>query len=83
MPKDSIKAKMIQFQLEKGLGINRSHYMFYDNQFQNIQDFKTVISRLADFFGVNKTNVIYRLEGLGLIKRGNEVLTVGQIISRI
>lgn len=58
------------FLFRKLIGIRRHNQIYLDNQPVNQDDFYKTVNYLVNTFGVSKTSIIYRLEGLNLIKYG-------------
>ncbi|WP_256010226.1 ImmA/IrrE family metallo-endopeptidase [Desertivirga xinjiangensis] len=69
MPRRSLLAQLICWQIEHG--IRNKGTMFLDYQEQNILDFKKVITLLAYKFEVSRTILEYRMRDLEIIKYKN------------
>lgn len=67
MPKNSIILRLIAIQKE--LGISKQGSIYLDNQDCNKKDYREIVKCLADFFGVGKNSIEYRLNDLGLVHR--------------
>lgn len=67
MPKTSIIARLIDIQ--KQLGISKPGSIFLDNQQCNKDDYWDITKWLANYFGVGRNSIEYRLNDLGLIKK--------------
>lgn len=49
------------------IGISRPHHIYLDEQKINQQDYYKTVNYLADYFGISKTSVKYRIEEFDLI----------------
>ncbi|WP_037316022.1 ImmA/IrrE family metallo-endopeptidase [Salegentibacter sp. Hel_I_6] len=67
MPEETIIARLIDIQTK--MGISKQGRIYLDNQSINKIDFRSIVEKLATFFGVSKISIEYRLESLGLIDR--------------
>lgn len=70
LPRKSLIYKLIDYQ--ESQGIRNKGTMYYDHQPVNIADFHETINYLSQYFKVTKTNVIFRLKALEILKYAND-----------
>lgn len=79
LPEIILRARLYYYKGKSNL--HQSGMLYVDDQQQNIKTFATIIGQLAYFFGVTKTNVIYRLKDLKLINDKSKLKSLGHFIS--
>jgi len=76
MPDTTLIAKVIRFQDHNS--IRNKGTIYCDHQKINQQDFHDIITHLSSFLKVSKTNIIYRLKDLGILKYGDDPMHISQ-----
>lgn len=67
MPRGTFLEKFLQFRVGKLEIVNNPQYIYLDEQEDNKSYYNKTVEYLSKYFKVNKTNVKYRIEDLGLI----------------
>lgn len=78
LPKVSFLANL--WKIQDRLGKTQGKIYLNDEQ-RNVKDFMSIIEKLAYFFSVSKTSVIYRLNEMQLVNDQSRVRSIGQIIA--
>lgn len=78
IPRTSLMAKLWQSQQRRNLPQGD---LYLDDQRENQNSFREIVSYLSNHFGVSKTSVIYRLKEFDLINDNSRTKQIGQLIS--
>lgn len=78
LPKPQFLARL--WRVQDDLQIRRGKF-YLDDQYHNRRDFMNLTKKMAYFFNVTKTSVIYKMHEMDLIVNNSKLRSVGQIIS--
>ena len=77
LPTSSLMARVIWFQQKEG--IPHKGRIYVDHQRVNQMDYSNTVSFLSTYFKVTKTNIIYRLNQIGILNFEDGYQQIGNI----
>lgn len=75
LPRTSIVARTIKYS-------KSNNNLVFDDNYENQKKFNLIITRLANYFSVSKTSIIYRLKELNMIVDNTNTKSIGELISQ-
>ncbi len=78
LPKPQFLARL--WKTQDSLQLRRGKY-YLDDQFHNRQDFMELTKKMAYFFNVTKTSIIYKMYDMELLINNSKLKSIGQLIS--